>query len=100
MKNIDWNVDPIKRKEVETGEVQIWADVPEETASEIIKVCNAYAALQAENAELAYQLDIALKTLDQLRGGFEQELSGDTCENIDKIIAKGKQALTRPPEVK
>lgn len=49
--------------------------------------------LRKANEELVFQLDIALKTLGELRQGFEQELSGDTCANIDAIIAKGEQAL-------
>ncbi len=57
-------------------------------ATFIVRAVNAHE-------ELVYQFTIALKTLGELRGGFEQELSGGTCENIDKIIEKGKQAIAK-----
>lgn len=66
----------------------------------IVNAVNSIDRLRKANEELVFQLDIALKTLGELRQGFEQELSGDTCANIDAIIAKGEKALQSSEECK
>jgi len=93
----EWSIGPKDDPQADDGvSITIWShddDMATSTAAFIVEAANNYDRLRAENEELAFQLDIALKTLGELRQGFEQELSGDTCQNIDKIIAKGEQAL-------
>ncbi len=42
---IEWNIDPFKRGEHSTGEVQIWADVSEADAKHIVRAVNNFAPL-------------------------------------------------------
>ncbi len=55
----------------------------------IVNALNAYAALQAENAELRYAGQAMRDTLDNF---------GDSAE-VQRVIEQWDQALTRPPEV-
>lgn len=44
---IEWNIEPIKSNDHDTGEVQIWAEVPEATAAYIVKCVNAHETFLA-----------------------------------------------------
>lgn len=61
---IEWNIEEIKRKEMPTGEVQIWADVPKSKAIFIVNAVKDYDRLRAQNEELVKAINEAISKVD------------------------------------